>query len=171
MFFHLTELEHHPIHFDVNFDPGEIDLGEDLAQQGHLHAVGSAELLPNTLGEIRLRGDVQANVTGICSRCLEPAAATVASRFDLFYRPAPKPSAHAEIHLEEGEIDLSFYTGDGVQLEEAIRDFVLLSLPMRLTCQDDCQGLCPHCGSNRNTHPCDCRAPETDLRWAALKDL
>jgi uncharacterized protein len=172
MFFHLTELEHHPIHFDVNYAPGEIDLGEDLAQQGPLHAAGSAELLANTLGEIRLRGRLEAEVTGTCSRCLEAASARVASAFDLFYRPAPKTSAaHAEIHLEEGEIDLSFYTGDGVALEEAVRDFVLLSLPMRLTCREDCQGLCPQCGANRNTAPCNCRKERTDERWAALKNL
>jgi uncharacterized protein len=171
MILHVTELEHHPIHFDVNYAPGEIDLGEDLTQKGPLHTTGSAELLPNTLGEIRLRGQVEAAVEGICSRCLEKAQAEVASAFDLFYRPAPKTNAHAEIHLEEGEIDLSFYTGDGVELEEAIRDFVLLSLPMRLTCREDCQGLCPQCGANRNTAPCECRQELKDERWAALRNL
>lgn len=171
MFFHLSELEHHPIHFDVNYAPGEIDLGGDLEQQGALHAAGSAELLPNTLGEIRLRGHLEVRVVGVCSRCLEAASSGVASRFDLFYRPAPKKTAHAEIHLEEGEIDLSFYTGDGVQLEEAVRDFVLLALPMRLTCRDDCQGLCPQCGANRNSSPCSCRAERVDERWTALRNL
>jgi uncharacterized protein len=171
MLFHLTELEHHPVHFDVNFAPGEIDLGADLSQVGGLHTSGTAELLPNTLGEIRLRGQVEAAVEGICSRCLEAAAAQITSQFDLFYRPAPRKTAHAEIHLEEGEIDLSFYTGDGVQLEEAIRDFVLLSLPMRLTCREECLGLCPQCGANRNTNPCSCSAPSTDERWAALRNL
>ncbi len=171
MFFHLTELEHHPIHFDVNYEPGEIDLGEELTQKGPLHAAGSAELLQNTLGEIRLRGQVEAGVEGVCALCLEKASARVDSRFDLFFRPAPRKTAHAEIHLEEGEIDLAFYTGDGVHLAEAIRDFVLLSLPMRLTCRDDCQGLCPQCGANRNTTACDCRADRIDDRWAALRKL
>lgn len=171
MFFHITELEHHPIHFDVNYEAGEIDFGDDLNQRGPLHAAGSAELLPNTLGEIRLRGLVEVEVMGACCRCLEPASARVVSRFDLFYRPEPKLSGHPEIHLEEGEIDLSFYTGDGVALAEAMRDFVLLSLPMRLVCRENCQGLCPHCGANRNIEPCDCRTERIDERWAALKDL
>jgi uncharacterized protein len=171
MLFHLTELEHHPIHFDVNYPPGELDFGDDLSQNGILHAAGSAELLPNTLGEIRLRGHVEAHLTGACSRCLEAAAAHVESPFDLFYRPAPKVTGHPEIHLEEGEIDLAFYTGDGVALEEAVRDFVLLALPMRLTCSDNCLGLCPQCGANRNTSPCECRTERADERWAALKNL
>ncbi|MBE7542171.1 MAG: DUF177 domain-containing protein [Bryobacteraceae bacterium] len=171
MLFHLTELEHHPVHFDVNFAPGEIALGPDLTQKGSLHTAGTAELLPNTLGEIRLRGHVEASVEGVCSRCLEAASAQIASKFDLFYRPAPKKTAHAEIHLEEGEIDLSFYTGDGVELEEAIRDFVLLSLPMRLTCREECLGLCPQCGANRNTNPCSCSSTRVDERWAALRNL
>lgn len=171
MFFHLTELEHHPIHFDVYYQPGEIGLDGEVSQQGPLHAAGSAELLAHTQGEIRLRGHVQAQLTGACSRCLEAAEARVDAPFDLFYRPAPKLTGHAEIHLEEGEIDLAFYTGGGVALEEAMRDFILLALPMRLTCSGDCQGLCPRCGANRNVSPCDCRLERVDERWAALKNL
>lgn len=171
MFFHITELEHHPILFDVTYAPGEIELGEDLEQQGDLKASGSAELLKNTLGEIRIRGKVTATVSTACDRCLEPAQATVDTGFDLYYKPVVKTGMHGEVHLEEGEIDLAFYEGDGVALTDALRDFVLLSLPMKFYCREECKGLCPVCGGNRNTQACSCEVKPKDERWEALRNL
>jgi len=171
VFFSLTELEHHPILFDVLYDPGEIVFPEDLRQIGALAARGRTELLRNTLGEIRIRGHIKAQMEGACDRCLEPAVVEIDSDFDLFYRPVLQTANHAEIHLEEGEIDLAFYEGDGVELAEALREHILLSLPMQLFCRPDCKGLCPYCGANRNLGDCGCRPPFRDPRWASLKDL
>lgn len=173
MFFHLTELEHHPIHFDLRYNPGEIELSEDVRQTGVLHAEGKAELLRNTNGEIRVRGRVSVNLETDCYRCLEPAAVPIDAGFDLFYRPAPQSNGtqHPEVHLEEGEIDLSFYEGDGLSLREVLREFLLLSLPMQIFCRPDCQGLCPVCGANRNQEACGCVAQKVDPRWEALKNL
>ncbi|MBI5083935.1 MAG: DUF177 domain-containing protein [Acidobacteria bacterium] len=171
MFFSLTELEHHPIHFDVSYRPGEVQFPDEFKQNGDLKVAGTAELLRNTLGEIRLRGHVTAGIEAVCDRCLEPAHLPVDGDFDLFYRPAVKAGGHGEVHLEEGEIDLSFYEGDGVELREAIREHVLLSLPMRAFCRADCRGLCPVCGNNRNDRECGCAAVKTDPRLDALKQI
>ncbi len=171
MIFTLTELEHHPIHFDVTYAPGEIAFSSELRQKGGLHAAGKAELLRNTLGEVRIQGRLTVNLESACDRCLEPAAIPLDTPFDLFYRPVIKTANHAEVHLEEGEIDLSFYEGDSVALREALREHVLLSLPMQLVCREDCKGLCPDCGANLNLSPCQCAARRADPRWSALKDL
>ncbi|MBI4889771.1 MAG: DUF177 domain-containing protein, partial [Acidobacteria bacterium] len=95
----------------------------------------------------------------------------VENEFDLFYRPVVKTSNHAEVHLEEGEIDISFYEGDSVGLRDALREHVLLSVPMQTTCRPDCKGLCPECGANLNEKPCNCAEQKVDPRWSALKDL
>lgn len=171
MFFSLTELEHHPILFDVLYQPGEIAFPDDLRQLGPLSARGRAELLRNTLGEIRIRGHIQARMQAACDRCLETACIEIDSGFDLFYRPVLETANHAEIHLEDGEIDLAFYRGDGVELAEALREQILLSLPMQLFCSPACKGLCPYCGANRNLADCGCRPPFRDPRWASLRDL
>lgn len=171
MFFSITELEHHPILFDVLYQPGEIALPEDLRQVGGLSAVGRTELLRNTLGEIRIRGHLKAQVEGVCDRCLEPALVNVDADFDLYYRPVVRTVNHAEIQLEDGEIDLGFYEGEGVELADALREQILLSLPMQLFCRPDCKGLCPYCGANRNVSQCGCRPPLGDPRWAKLRDL
>ena len=72
----------------VDFPAGEIDFG-GLRQVGPLHAEGQAELLSNTLGEIRIRGKVKAEIEADCDRCLEPVHRPIDSDFDLFYRPTP----------------------------------------------------------------------------------
>lgn len=171
MRFSLSELEHHPILFDVNYAPGEIGFSEEITQDGGLHAVGQAELLRNTLGEVRIRGHVKVQLGTACDRCLEPAAIPVDNDFDLFYRPVQKSSHHAEVHLEEGEIEISFYEGDSLALRDALREHILLSLPMQVVCSPKCKGLCPECGANLNDAPCGCAAKRADQRWSALKNL
>jgi uncharacterized protein len=171
MFFHLTELEHHPVRFDVSYPPGEIQFDDELTQTSELRAEGQAELLKNTLGEIRIRGHVAVQLQSACDRCLEPGALPVDSDFDLFYRPEPEFSGHPEIRISEGEEELSFYEGDGVQLEEALREFILLQVPMQHFCRPDCKGICPQCGQNRNEKECGCDNRVADDRWAALKNL
>ena len=171
VFFHLTELEHHSVQFDVTYGAGEIVFDEELRQSGDLKAVGKAELLPNTLGEIRVRGHLQISMEGPCDRCLEPAGTSLDMDFDLFYRPQPKIEGHPEIRIEEGETDLSFYQGDKLELEEVLREFILLQMPMRRVCRPDCKGLCPQCGKNRNDGDCGCKSTIIADRWAALKNL
>jgi uncharacterized protein len=171
MFFSVTELETHPVHFDLTYAPGEIDFGEDLKQSGLLHTSGQAELLKNTLGEIRIRGAVQVDFDCACDRCLEPAPQHIDSALDLFFRPQPKVDAHIEVQLEEGEIDVSFYEGDGVSLRIALRDYLILSQPMQNICKPDCKGLCPHCGVNRNTTECNCFEERAASKLASLREL
>jgi uncharacterized protein len=171
MFFTITELDRHPILFDLTYAPGEIDFGEGIAQRGLLHAAGKAELLKNTLGEIRIRGSVQADFDRECDRCLEPAPQHVESEMDMFFRPAPQQGAHVEVQLEDGEVDLSFYEGDGVSLRVALRDCLLLSLPMQNLCRPDCKGLCPLCGANRNTIACNCSEQRNASKLAGLREL
>jgi len=173
MFIGVADLERHKIRFDQTYAPGEISFDDDIKQVSDLHAAGEAELLRNTLGEIRIRGNLTGAVEIACDRCLEPARIALDSPFDLFYRPAPKETngTHPERRIEEGEVDLSFYEGPGLELEEALREFVLLSLPMQVFCRPDCKGICPFCGENRNMVECGCTRQKLDERWAALRNI
>ncbi len=51
---------------------------------------------------------------------------------------------------------MGFYEGDGVELNDVLREFVLLTLPMQRVCSEDCKGICPECGQNRNQKECAC---------------
>ena len=170
MFVSIQELELRKLAFDVDFPVGEIDLG-GLRQVGPLHAEGQAELISNTLGEMRIIGKMQAEIETDCDRCLEPVRRPINSDFELFYRPTPDKDAPHELAIDEGEAEIGFYNGGGIELAEVFREYVLLSLPMQQICKEECQGICPQCGLNRNTGQCKCETKRIDDRWTALRDL
>lgn len=172
VFFSLSDLAVRKIHFDVEIPPGEIDFLDPLFKQdGTLKAEGTAEVLSHTLGEIRVRGHLRMTMAMPCDRCLEPASYPIDSDFDLFYRPADTAPKTDEVEIGDGEDEIAFYEGDGFELEEALREFVLLAMPMQRLCRRDCKGICPNCGQNRNEIACNCREHLTDNRWAALKQI
>ena len=174
MFISVKELELKKVHFNVAFPPGEIEFTDDgdrLSQASPLQAEGSAELLENTLGEIRVRGHLAVTMRCDCNRCLEPAEFPIDSSFDLFYRPAETGDDEEEVELDEGEAEIAFYDGAGIELKDVLREHVLLSMPMQRVCRADCRGICPVCGQNRNLINCECAAKLVDDRWSALKKL
>lgn len=172
MYFSVQELEQRKIRFDVSIPPGEIEYLENLRQAAPLETRGAVELLGNTLGEIRVRGHLRVTMETDCGRCLETARIPLDSEFDLFYRP-DEPASHPadEVELHEGEAEIGFYDGGGLQLNDILREYVILSVPMHTVCSEACKGICPVCGQNRNIRTCDCEVKPVDDRWAALKRL
>ena len=172
MFLSLQELELRKVLFDVDYPAGEIDFGDGQAKQiSDLHAEGEAQLLNNTLGEIRVRGRLHTEFELECDRCLDPVCFPVSGPFDLFYRPLPKGPLPHEAALDEGESLIGFYEGPGIELADILREHILLTLPMHQVCREDCAGICPACGTNRNTGSCNCSTQVTDDRWAALREI
>ena len=171
MFFSVKELELNKVRFELAFPPGEIEYDEGLRQATPLEVRGSAELLANTLGEIRIRGHLTVRMQSDCDRCLEPAEFPIDSDFDLFYRPAVRADYGDEVEIDEGESEIAFYDGAGVELKEVLREYVLLSMPMQRVCREDCHGICPVCGQNRNLVNCGCEVKTVDDRWSVLKNL
>lgn len=171
MFFYVRDLEVKAGRFDVDLPPGAIAfLDPKLRQKGHLKASGKVELVSGSLGEIRVKGHVAALIEADCDRCLEPAPYPMDADFELYYRPAADGYG-AEIALDEGEAEMGFYEGDGIELNDVLREYVLLALPMQRLCSENCNGICPVCGQNRNQRQCQCRTAAVDDRWAALKQL
>jgi uncharacterized protein len=172
VFLSVKELELKKVRFDVAFPPGEIDFsGDGLQQSTPLEAEGSAELLANTLGEIRIQGKLRVWMRCECDRCLEPAEFPIESNFDLFYRPEVEDEFDEEVAIDEGESEIAFYAGGGIELKEILREYILLAMPMQRVCREDCHGICPVCGQNRNLASCRCEIKSADDRWAALKKL
>ena len=89
--------------------------------------------------------------------------------FDLFYRPASYIAREEEVEIDEGEAEIGFYEDGGMELEDILREQVLLALPMQRVCSDVCKGICPVCGKNRNETECDCKLESHDDRWGALR--
>ncbi|MCS6951241.1 MAG: DUF177 domain-containing protein [Bryobacterales bacterium] len=172
MFLSVREMELRKVRFHETFPPGQIEFFDaKLWQASLLEASGSAELIPNSGGEIRVRGRLTVCMQAECDRCLEPASFPLDLAFDLFYEPLTSSPRVEEVELSESDCEVAFYQGEGLELEDVLREQILLALPMRRICREDCKGICPQCGQNRNLAPCACRPQAVDDRWAALRDL
>ncbi len=80
-------------------------------------------------------------------------------------------SQDEEIELSAEDLEFSFYHNDEIDLEEILAEEVLLALPMNYVCREDCQGLCPRCGSNWNEGACGCPEVKEESPFAVLKGL
>jgi len=177
MFLDIHELERQPLDFEEEFAPGVIDLGGEAQQRTPLKSSGHAELVEEHHGkhqvikDIRLRGRLQARLELQCARCVEPVAQDIRREFELLYRPLGADAGRDELSVTDAEAEIGYYQGEGLLLEDAVREQVLLALPLKMICREDCKGLCPQCGKNLNEGDCGCTAPVQDLRWAALKEI
>jgi uncharacterized protein len=127
----------------------------------------SAELLG---AEIRIRGHVSTRLGASCDRCLGAVEIPVSSDFDLFYHPMETIAKEGEFEIPESETEIGFYTGDGIDLADVATEQVILSVPIKVVCDNECRGLCPVCGVNRNLTRCDCSPPQHNSPFASLKE-
>ncbi len=177
MFLSIESLEDHPIEFREEYAPEVFDFGVDVHQRGPLHTQGRAELIQEHHGhkqridDIHVAGGISTQLELPCARCLEPVVRDVNRSFDLLYRPQGSDAGHEELSVTDAEAEIGYYTGDGLALEDVVREQVLLAVPLKVVCSEECKGLCPHCGQNLNQGACACPQTTGDERWAALKDL
>jgi uncharacterized protein len=172
MFLSVKEMELRKIRFDETLAPGQIDFsGVDLEQSSPLHATGTAELMPESETEVRVRGTYTVEMVAQCDRCLAHARFPLSGSFDLFYQSSSDLSGADEVEIDSGETEIGFYVGGGLELEDVLREQVVLALPMQRVCSETCKGFCPVCGKNRNETACDCKSEASDDRWGALRKL
>jgi uncharacterized protein len=177
MLIRIKDLELRRLEFNETFQPGAIDLGSEYRQVAPLQTTGRAELIEENRGhkeildDIRLVGNLATEVEIACARCLELVRQPVTRDFELLYRPQGADKTKEEAAVSKGETEISYYEGDGLLLEDVLREQVLLAVPYRALCQENCKGLCPTCGRNLNTGECTCKETQPDPRWNALGNL
>lgn len=160
------ELALHNVTIDTTYPAGEIDRRYGKFQQItdlRFHAL--AELVGS---EIRIRGDLGTRLDVQCDRCAMPVELPVEQQFDLFYRPVSTIAREEELEIPRDELEIGFYSGEGVEISDVVSEQVILALPMKVLCRPDCRGLCPVCGVNLNLEECHCRPIRTDSPFASL---
>lgn len=177
MFIKIKDLELRKLEFNETFLPGVIDFGEDLAQTAPLLTSGRAELIRENRGarevveDIRLVGNFSTEIENPCARCLESVHNAVSEKFDLLYRPLGVDARGDEVAISQAETEIGYYQGEGLLLEDVLKEQILLALPVKQVCRANCKGLCPQCGKNLNNESCDCVTSMPDPRWSALEDI
>jgi uncharacterized protein len=176
MLISIRELEQHEVKFSQQFRPEVIDYGPDVRQRTALQTEGRAELVEERRGhgqaleDIRVVGDFSTQLELRCARCLEPVLRDVAGDFDLIYRPRGADAGMEERSIRGAEADIAYYQGEGLLLEDLLREQVLLAVPLKAVCSEACKGLCPRCGKNLNVEACACQ-PVPEERWGALHEI
>jgi len=118
---------------------------------------------------LRVKGRYNVEMVAQCDRCLARTRYPLQADFDLYYRPISDLPEEEEVKIDAADAEVEFYK-DGLELEDILREQVLLALPMQRVCSETCKGICPGCGKNRNETECDCK-PVVDDRWEALRNL
>ena len=153
---HLTGKK--PLQFDA--EPAELDITEtELPIDGKIRIDGE---ISNVGDVLLLQARVSASVNRMCSRCLKEFTADSSAEVVEKFYPSGSPGVEKDAYVYEADI---------VDITEPLRESLLLAEPLKVLCKEDCLGICPVCGADRNTHPCSCDTGTIDPRLAALKQF
>ena len=117
-------------------------------------------------GQVMVQGRMSTTLAQVCRRCLEP----VAQAFALPIRFVFIPDDECECR-DDGEVHTFPAHRAELDIAGPLREEFALAAPLYAECRPDCRGLCPACGSNRNTARCDCSSADVDARWEKLRAL
>ncbi|MDD5711815.1 MAG: DUF177 domain-containing protein [Smithellaceae bacterium] len=137
------------------------------------HGISAAEItcrLQRVRETVYVEGEIKAELSAACGRCLEEIKLPLAGSFRYTLIPAPKEYAE-ESELSAEDMDSLYYEEEAVDLDPIIVEQVILQIPMKILCREDCKGLCPQCGANLNKGKCSCPEKPVDERLAVLKNL
>lgn len=147
---------------DLLLDDEEVRLVEPAEIQGRIRRIGT---------EVELRGKLHARLEAACGRCLKPVEVPISTGFTERFVRAVSWAADEQHELQEEDLNLAVFDGEGIELDDLVREEILLAVPANVLCREDCQGLCPICGIDRNLGHCQCETNEADSRWQKLKEL
>lgn len=131
----------------------------DLVENGESPArfKATVTIRPEPKGIFHITGQVDAETELECSRCLKRFSFSLrGAAMELDLLPEGSVASGAEHELGRSELDSEFYRGDEIELNDVIREQILLALPMVPVHSEDCKGLCPVCGADRNEKACNC---------------
>lgn len=152
-----------PQHLEEQLDISDLVKNrKDIIHAGPLHADLTATPVS---GAAKVEGSCSASIEYACSRCLKIYSDKLAFQFDEKFSPGEEPE-----ELEDDD-DTQYVNGEQFELTPYIEESVLLELPMAPVCSEQCKGLCPVCGNDRNDRDCGCNTDRVDPRLAALQNF
>mgnify|MGYP001320700804 FL=1 len=165
-------------------------LKEGVGARRHYTLDEAFEALPET-GTTKVRGNVMltridrgiwvsgslaANAYSMCARCLNITECSVDFPMDEEYISTIEINSGNQISVQKNpsanikEEEFLLDSRHTLDLTEAVRQYVIINLPMKPLCDQNCSGLCSTCGANLNQHICDCSG-QIDFRWGPLTNL
>jgi len=142
-------------------------LGLDEEKLNFTEPVKAKVILQKVADQIVCRLHVATSIKLQCSRCLEPTEATISEDITLLVAFSSTPAQASA----DPDVKVVPYGVEEVDVSEEVRQTILLAIPGKPLCMDDCLGLCPRCGQNLNLDRCRCHVKVEDPRWSGLRKL
>jgi uncharacterized protein len=169
MLVELGSLERKGGKFAHHYEPGELTLDDE-----RVSLASEPEITGRVLGSgarVTVEGQIEAELRLECDRCLAPIQLPVASVFKVEYVTPEIYQTEHTAELLDDDLGLSVFDGEVIDIDEIVREQLLLALPAQVLCREDCKGLCSTCGGDRNLKECNCGKVDIDPRWSGLKEI
>ena len=147
---------------ELTFDEPDLRLVEPVRVSGRIRRKNE---------EVVLRGKLATRVAVTCARCLKSLEFPVEVEFTERFTPAVAWKNEEQHELAPEDLDLAVFDGQGLELDDLVKEEIVLAMPGHTLCKESCKGLCPSCGIDLNESSCGCAAKQIDSRWEKLKDL
>lgn len=157
---------------DIPDEGLDLDLEEKFeAEEVCLLSPVKAHLeLTKAHSEIIITGSLKTELEFECSRCLKKYRHVMDVPVNVVYHPVEEIGKDRH-ELKDDEMDMGFYQGDELDLQELLREQVTLNIQMKPLCDENCRGICARCGTDLNTGTCSCATKKIDSRLEVLKKL
>lgn len=165
----LDKLEDGKGRFAQEYRPEELDLiDERITLNGPVNVAGSVR---RSGAEVVVNGRLSSRVSVECDRCLKAVELPISAEFRLDYITGKDYESSPSAELTTDDLDVSVFDGETIDVDELVKEQILLAVPDRTLCREDCKGICSTCGADLNDGACNCEQIEIDPRWEALKKL
>ncbi|MDQ3667212.1 MAG: DUF177 domain-containing protein [Acidobacteriota bacterium] len=165
----LAKLDNNVGNFAHEYAAEEFVLEDDrVVVAGALRVSGR---ITRTEHKVVVEGEFAAIVEVECDRCLQPVELPISSDFRMEYVTAKTYMSFETVELAQEDLALSIFDGEVIDVDDIVREQVLLASPTQAICRENCKGFCPVCGADRNMTDCNCSPTEIDPRWSGLRDL
>src|SRR5687768_4837966 len=165
----LEKLEDGRGSFAQTYQPEELDLVDDrVTLNGPVTVTGSVR---RSGTEVIVNGRLSSLVSVECDRCLKTVELPISAKFSVDYITGKDYESSQAAELTAEDLDVSVFDGEAIDVDELVKEQILLSIPDRALCREDCKGICSTCGADMNAGACNCEQIEIDPRWEALKKL
>jgi uncharacterized protein len=149
--------------YEFTVASSELELGEQFSSKVHVEAT-----LDKSSNQILLTASSEATAHFECDRCVSPFERKLSASHTMVYVTEGMDAAHDVDPVEMQVIPSGLHV---VDIAEDVRQSILLAVPFKNLCKEECKGLCPTCGTNLNESTCSCSEPAIDSRWEQLRKL
>ena len=146
----------------LDFDESELRLAEPVEVKGRIRRKN---------GEIELSGELHTKALVPCARCLKEVEIPIDVDFAERFATTVAWRNEEQHELSKDDLNLGLVEDEAIELDDVVKEEILLALPAQVHCDQNCKGICPSCGADRNAGDCGCKSEQIDSRWEKLKDL